>query len=96
MRSTLKISKRQSAGSLCSFAYPGIFSRLSNDGKQSPALFVHLPALSKAGNFSGLFSTFVHVVTTKAFREKPTVFSPCNVICSGSNTAYSNSLIHCP
>lgn len=27
------------AGAFCLLAYPGIFSRLSNDGKQSPASF---------------------------------------------------------
>jgi hypothetical protein len=35
-----KSFKSLSAGAFCLLAYPGIFSRLSNDGQQSPALFI--------------------------------------------------------
>lgn len=35
-----KIFTALSAGALCLLSYPGIFSRLSNEGKQGPALFI--------------------------------------------------------
>lgn len=47
MEQTSKIFTALSAGAHCLWAYPGIFSGLSNDGKQSPALVLEhsLPPL---------------------------------------------------
>jgi hypothetical protein len=45
MGRTSKIFTALSAGAYCLLAYPGIFSGLSNDGKQSPALF-YFPAIA--------------------------------------------------
>jgi hypothetical protein len=65
-----KIFNALSAAAFCLLAYPGIFSGLSNDGKQGTALilFVGTP-------IAVIFAT---VNLTKAFRWEPPLFIPGN------------------
>jgi hypothetical protein len=75
MGTASKIFTALSAGAPCLLAYPGIFSGLSNDGKQSPALIFTLHAFQQHGCVSN-FAIFENTSATKAFHEEPTLSMP--------------------
>lgn len=75
MGTASKIFTALGAGAPCLLAYPGIFSGLSNDGKQSPALIFTLHAFQQHGCVSN-FAIFENTSATKAFHEEPTLSMP--------------------
>jgi hypothetical protein len=75
MGQTSKIFTALSAGAPCLLAYPGIFSGLSNDGKQSPALIFTLFVTPRYGCANN-FAIFENTSATNVFREEPTLSMP--------------------
>lgn len=74
MGQTFKIFTALSAGAPCLLAYPGIFSGLSNDGKQSPAL-ISMPSGSTLA-LRGCFSIFVAQLLLGSIYKEPTSSMP--------------------
>jgi len=74
MGQTFKIFTTLSAGAPCLLAYPGIFSGLSNDGKQSPAL-ISMPSDSLA-YLGGYFRIFISNLLVKNTYKEPTLSMP--------------------
>lgn len=70
-----KIFTALSAGAHCLLAYPGIFSGLSNDGKQSPALIFTPYAIPGKGSVNN-FANFENTSATDAFHEEPALSMP--------------------
>lgn len=74
---TLQISTALSAGPLCLLTYPGIFSGLSNEGEQSPALIsadtnvpsrkANVPIAESAG--------FDELIAYRLFLQEPATFT---------------------
>jgi hypothetical protein len=75
MGTASKIFTALSAGAHCLLAYPGIFSGLSNDGKQSPALiFMFItPSTRECVNN---FVIFENTSSINVFHEEPTLSMP--------------------
>jgi len=76
MGTASKIFTALSAGAPCLLAYPGIFSGLSNDGKQSPALIFFILHAFHKYRCVGNFAIFENTSATKAFHEEPTLSMP--------------------
>lgn len=74
MGQTSKIFTALSAGAPCLLAYPGIFSGLSNDGKQSPAL-ISIPFGSLA-YLRGCFRIFIAQLLLGSIYKEPTLSMP--------------------
>jgi hypothetical protein len=73
MGQSSKIFTALSAGAFL-LHYPGIFSRLSNDGKQSPAL-ISMPSGSTLA-LRGCFRLFVSCLLIKNIYKEPTLSMP--------------------
>ena len=82
MESILEIFKKLSAGPLCSFTCSGIFSRLSNEGKQSPALiyFSRRPERGAVFLLPGSI-TLVLIFSQQVFRAEPVWSMPSMDFC---------------
>ena len=70
MGQPFKIFTALSAGAPCLLAYPGIFSGLSNDGKQSPAL-ISVPSGTTLTYLCGCFPIFVAYLLVKNIYKEP-------------------------
>lgn len=77
MGTASKIFTALSAGAHCLLACPGIFSGLSNDGKQSPAL-IFTPYVTSAKGCANNFAIFENSSATNTFHEEPILSAPSN------------------
>jgi hypothetical protein len=75
MGTASKIFIALSAGAHCLLAYPGIFSGLSNDGKQSPAL-ISTSFVTSIEGCANNFVIFEDTSATNIFHEEPTLSMP--------------------
>ncbi len=75
MGQTLKIFTALSAGAPCLLAYPGIFSGLSNDGKQGPAL-ISMCSGTALIYLRVCFPIFVEYLLVKSIYKEPTSSMP--------------------
>ena len=75
MGTASKIFTALSAGAHCLLAYPGIFSGLSNDGKQSPAL-IPTSFVTSIEGCANNFVIFENSSATNTFHEEPILSAP--------------------